>query len=186
MLRCNHAQHVFRFWCCEVSFLLLKFLCWWIKMHMTFFFSFFKFALWAAVPCLTCSKEVSAKVESIVSYAVAIGPAPGKVSKESKCLKFSNFCRISTNSFIPTSACKYCIFFLSSRSNEGGGFAADHFCEFQIKSAGTKPRWQVIVLPILKQPKPGPLSLVGHNIFFDITAVISYTRPSTTFFHIRK
>lgn len=184
MLRCNHAQHVFRFWCCEVSFLLLKFLCWWIKMHMTFFFSFFKFALWAAVPCLTCSKEVSAKVESIVSYAVAIGPAPGKVSKESKCLKFSNFCRISTNSFIPTSACKYCIFFLSSRSNEGGGFAADHFCEFQIKSAGTKPRWQVIVLPILKQPKPGPLSLVGHNIFFDITAVISYTRPSTTFLHI--
>ena len=149
-----------------------------------FFLFVFKFALWAAVLCLTCFKEVSAKVESIISYAVAIGPAPGKVSKESKCLKFSNFCRISTNSFIPTGACKCYIFFLPSRSNEGGGFAADHFCEFQIRSAGTKPRWQVIVLPILKQPKPGPLSRVGHNIFFEITADISYKRPSTTFLHI--
>ena len=158
MLRCNHAQHVFRFWCCQVSFLSLKFLCWWIKIHLTFFFLFvFKFALWAAVFCLTCFKEVSAKVESIISYAVAIGPAPGEVSKESKCLKVSNFCRISTNSFIPSSACKYYIFFLKlfvkpfEQRRRLGGWP---FLRVSNQTGRYQPRWQVIVLPILKQSKP--------------------------------
>jgi len=50
----------------------------------------------------------------------------------------------------------YRLFELSSDSNKGGNFAANHFCEFgqSFKQADTKHRAQIIVSRTLKQCKP--------------------------------